>query len=820
MTTRSLPELPVSAVLPALSQALGSGNSAVLVAPPGAGKTTLVPLALLDAPWLVAGKIVLLEPRRLAARAAARRMAELLGEEPGATVGYALRMENRTSARTRILVVTEGVLARMILDDPELPGVSAVIFDEFHERSLDGDFGLALALDVQGALRADLRLLVMSATLDGARVAKLLSGAPVIESQGRAFPVDVRYDERPPGVPVEDAMAKAIRSTLAEESGSVLAFLPGQREIERTAERLQGRLGADTDIVPLYGQLDNRAQDAAIKPAPPGRRKVVLATSIAETSITIDGVRVVIDSGLSRLPRYEPASGLTRLETVRVSRASADQRAGRAGRTQPGVAIRLWRAEQTAALPAFTPPEILEADLSGLLLDCAAFGVADPASLSFLDPPPIPALNEARALLLALHAIDAAGRLTEAGGAMRKLALPVRLAHMVAEAAGGGHALEAAMLAVLLTERGLGGDGADLERRLMRFRTEKSPRAVAARQLAGRLAKEAGGAKSSETASAGLLLIHAWPDRVAKARGERGRFVLANGSGAMVDAADPLAGETWLVVADLQGKAQNARITAAAAVDEADIRAALSDRIEIRRETSFDRERRAARVRETARLGAITLSERMLPAPTGTDADRAITDALREHGLSLLEWGKDGETLRQRLGWLHRGLGAPWPDVSEPALLEGLDDWLLPFLSGKASFAAIDPGVLSSGLMALVPHELQRKVGTLAPTHFDAPSGSHVPIRYDGEWPVLAIRVQELFGLDRHPAIANGTVPLTLELLSPAHRPIQTTRDLPGFWRGSWADVRTDMRGRYPRHVWPENPLLAAATARAKPRGT
>lgn len=852
----------MSAVLPALSEALGAGNSAVLVAPPGAGKTTLVPLTLLDAPWLGTGKIVLLEPRRLAARAAARRMAELLGEEPGATVGYAMRMENRTSARTRILIVTEGVLARMILDDPELPGVSAVIFDEFHERSLDGDFGLALALDVQGALRPDLRLLVMSATLDGARVAKLLSDAPVIESAGRAFPVDIRYDERPAGVAIEDAMAKAIRSALADESGSVLAFLPGQREIERTAERLQDRLSADTDIVPLYGQLDNRAQDAAIKPQPPGRRKVVLATSIAETSITIDGVRVVIDSGLSRLPRYEPASGLTRLETVRVSRASADQRAGRAGRTQPGVAIRLWRAEQTAALPAFTPPEILEADLSSLLLDCAAFGVADPASLSFLDPPPTPALNEARALLSALHAIDAAGRLTEAGGAMRKLALPVRLAHMVAEAAGTGHATEAAMLAVLLTERGLGGDGADLERRLMRFRTEKSPRAIAARQLAERLAKPSpsrggsiraadrggvgSGAPSSRTppappprlprlaaqgalanpphkgerSSAGALLIHAWPDRVARARGERGRFVLANGSGAMLDAADPLAGEAWLVVADLQGKAQNARITAAAAVDEADIRAALSDRIETRRDVSFDRERRAVRVRETARLGAITLSERMLPAPSGTDADRAILDALREHGLSLLEWGKEGETLRQRLGWLHRGLGAPWPDVSDAALIERLDDWLLPFLTGKASFAAIDPGTLSSGLMALVPHDLQRKIGTLAPTHFDAPSGSNVPIRYDGEWPVLAIRVQELFGLDRHPAIANGTVPLTLELLSPAHRPIQTTRDLPGFWRGSWADVRTDMRGRYPRHVWPENPLLAAATARAKPRGT
>ncbi|MER8553413.1 ATP-dependent helicase HrpB [Mesorhizobium sp. M0976] len=860
MTTKPLPDLPVSAVLPALNEALSHGNSAVLVAPPGAGKTTLVPLTLLDAQWLGAGKIILLEPRRLAARAAARRMAELLGEEPGETVGYAMRMENRTSAKTRIVVVTEGVLSRMILDDPELPGVSAVLFDEFHERSLDGDFGLALALDVQGALRPDLRLLVMSATLDGARVAKLLSGAPVIESAGRAFPVDIRYDERPAGVTIEDAMARVIRSALAGEEGSVLVFLPGQREIERTAERLAGKVGADTDIVPLYGMLDNRTQDAAIKPAPPGRRKVVLATSIAETSITIDGVRVVIDSGLSRLPRYEPASGLTRLETVRASRASADQRAGRAGRTQPGVAIRLWRAEQTAALPAFTPPEILEADLSGLLLDCAAFGVADPTSLSFLDPPPAPALNEARALLRALDAVDAAGRLTEAGAAMRKLALPVRLAHMVAEAARTGQALEAAMLAMLLTERGLGGDGADLERRLMRFHAERSPRATAARQLAERLAKQAspspstGGSASEPSAArrgrrggvadgvpeptpprsatridpplkgegstAGALLIHAWPDRVAKARGERGRFVLANGSGAMLDASDPLAGETWLVVADLQGKAQNARITAAAALDEADIRTALAEKIETRREVSFDRDRRAVRVRETARLGAITLSERMLPAPTGADADSAILDALREHGLSLLPWSREAETLRQRLGWLHRGLGAPWPDVSDAALVERLDDWLLPFLSGAASFAAIDPSVLSQGLMTLVPHELQRKIDTLAPTHFDAPSGSRLPIRYDGEWPVLAIRVQELFGLDRHPAIANGTVPLTLELLSPARRPIQTTRDLPGFWRGSWADVRTDMRGRYPRHVWPENPLLAAATSRAKPRGT
>ncbi len=819
-TPLELPDLPVTAVLPALRDALAEAGAAVLVAPPGAGKTTLVPLALLAAPWRGDGRIVLLEPRRLAARAAARRMAELLGEEPGGTVGYAMRMENRTSARTKILVVTEGVFTRMLLQDPELPGVAAVLFDEFHERSLDGDFGLALALDVQGALRSDLRLLVMSATLDGARVARLLGRTPVIESEGRAFPVEIRYDERPAGLSVEDAMARAIRSALAEEEGSILAFLPGQREILRTAERLQGRLGADVDIGPLYGLLDGKAQDAAIKPPPAGRRKVVLATSIAETSITIDGVRVVIDSGLSRLPRFEPASGLTRLETVRVSKASADQRAGRAGRTQAGIAIRLWRAEQTAALPAFTPPEILEADLSGLVLDCAAFGVADPASLSFLDPPPAPALAEARALLKTLGAVDDAGRPTEQGEKMRRLALPVRLAHMVAKAAEEGRARQAAELAVLLTERGLGGDGIDLERRLSRFHNEKSPRAVAARHLAGRLAQTAGSTRADIPASAGALLLHAWPDRVAKARGERGRFVLANGSGAALDAAEALAGEPFLVVADLTGKAQNARITAAAAIDETDIRAGLGDKVQTRRGTFFDRDRRAVRMRETEQLGAITLSERMLPAPAGPEADRALLDALREHGPALLPWNKEAEILRHRLTWLHRGLGEPWPDVSDAALIQRLEDWLAPFLTGAASFAAIDPGALAKGLAALVPHDLQRRIDALAPTYFAAPSGSRVPIRYDGEGPVLAIRVQELFGLDRHPSIAGGTVPLTLELLSPAHRPIQTTRDLPGFWRGSWADVRAEMRGRYPRHAWPQDPLAAAATSRAKPRGS
>ncbi len=822
-----LPVLPVSEALPALTRALDADRRAVLVAPPGAGKTTLVPLALLGQPWRGDGTILLLEPRRIAARAAARRMAELLGEEPGGTVGYAMRMDSRTSAATRILVVTEGVLARLILDDPELPGIAAILFDEFHERSLDGDFGLALALDVQGAMRPDLRLLVMSATIDGARVAGLLGDAKVVESTGRSFPVEIRYEERDAGQRVEDAMAGAIRAALAQEPGSVLAFLPGQREIERTADALSGRLPADVDICPLYGQLDARAQDAAIRPAPAGRRKVVLATAIAETSITIEGVRVVIDSGLARLPRYEPATGLTRLETVRVSRASAEQRAGRAGRTQPGIAIRLWRAEQTAALPAFAPPEILEADLAGLLLDCAAFGVIDPASLPFLDPPPRPALSEARALLVALDALDADGRITPQGEAMRRLSLPVRLAHMVAEAARRGAAMEAAELAVLLTERGLGGTGIDLDHRLERFRSDRSPRAGNARALARRLAQTAAkGIAAHATperpsaASAGALLLLAYPDRVAMARGAPGRFVLANGRGAMVEETDRFARERFLVVADLQGAAQNARIASAAPVAEEEIRAALGPRIDRREETSFDAGSGSVRLREIERLGAIVLAARVLPSPTGEAADRAILDAVGAQGLAILPWNKASATLRARLAWLHEGLGEPWPAMDDAALLARLDEWLAPFLPGRAQLSAIPAAALADGLMTLVPHELQRRVGALAPTHFAAPSGSSAPIDYSGEHPLLSIRVQELFGLDSHPAIAGGTVPLTLELLSPAHRPIQTTRDLPGFWRGSWAEVRAEMRGRYPRHPWPENPLQAQPTSRAKPRGT
>jgi ATP-dependent helicase HrpB len=812
----ALPSLPVSDRLDALLLALADTGSAVLVAPPGAGKTTLVPLALLSAPWRGNGIIVLLEPRRLAARAAARRMAELLGEEVGQTIGYRMRLDTRVSAKSKILVVTEGVFARMALDDPELSGIAAVIFDEFHERSLDADFGLALALDIRSGLRPDLRLLVMSATLDGARVARLLDGAPVIESLGRAFPVDIRHQERRAEEKIEDAVARTIRTALQDESGDILAFLPGTREINRVASLLEGRVAENVLIAPLFGALSIQEQDAAIRPSRPGERKVVLATSVAETSITIDGVTIVIDSGLQRLPKFEPASGLTRLETVRVSKASAEQRAGRAGRTAPGIAIRLWRKEQTASLPDFTQPEILEADLSGLVLDAAEFGVSDLSKLKFLDTPPAPALNEARVLLRDLDALDASGRLTETGKAMRRLALPVRLAHMVAKAENTAQAAE---LAVLLSERGLGGNDADLDLRWTNFCRDRAPSVNAARGLARQIASNFS-AGSSEQASAGELLLLAYPDHAAKARGRLGQFLLASGRGAEIDPAHPLASKPWLVVADMQGTADRMRILAAAEVSEATVLDALAAKIVTEESVSFDAAKRALRRRRTVRLGAIIVQEQMLSAPAGEQADAAMIDAVRTHGHGVIEWPKEALALRKRLSWLHRGLGEPWPDVSDAALLARLDEWLKPWLHGISELGKLPPHALAEGLQALIPFDLQRKLDEFAPTHFTVPTGSIIPIRYEDEDLILSVRVQELFGLTVHPAIANGKAPLLLELLSPAHRPIQLTRDLPGFWRGSWTDVRADMRGRYPKHVWPEDPASAAPTARAKPRGT
>lgn len=810
-----LPTLPVTDSLSEISAALRDRQSAVLVAPPGAGKTTIVPLHLLQQMGAVEGRIILLEPRRLAARAAARRMAALLSEEPGQTVGYAMRLDARQSKATRILVVTEGVFVRMLLDDAELNGIQTVIFDEFHERSLEGDFALALALDVQGALRADLNLLVMSATLDGARVAKLLDDAPIIESKGRSFPVELHHVERVAETPLEQAVARTVRQALAEETGSILVFLPGQREIERTAEQLRDRIAANVDITPLYGGLDGKAQDAAIRPAPEGRRKIVLATSIAETSITIDGVRVIIDAGLARLPRYEPATGLTRLETVRVSKASADQRAGRAGRTEPGIAIRLWRAEQTAALPKFTPPEILQAELSGLMLDCAAWGVADPSDLAFLDSPPAPALREAAALLQDLDAIDAAGRLTKAGKAMRKLALPARLAHMVTSADGVEESSRAAHLAVLLTERGLGGNSTDIDRRLRNFLDDRGPRANAAKKLAGRLTRKTVSPTLGEgVADSGELLLFAYPDRVARARGQPGHFVLANGRGAVLDPADPLASSTYLVVADLQGRAANARILSAATVKEVAIRTVLASRLQQRADLSFDRKSGRVRARRITSLGSITLSQEPLPVPPGEAVTDLLLAALREFGMELLPWPQQAQALRERLIWLNSMLGSPWPGMSDVALLDDLETWLSPFLTGEPSFDQLAQRGLHDALLSRVPPELHAQIDKLAPVSFSAPDGSSIPIRYTEGSAVLSGRAQSLYGLDTHPMLAGGKVPMVIELLSPARRPIQTTTDLPGFWRGSWADVRTEMKGRYPKHDWPADP----ATARAKPK--
>lgn len=823
MIPSALPLLPITDRLGALAQALEAGNRAVLSAPPGAGKTTLVPLHLLKQAWRGDGRIILLEPRRLAARAAASRMASLLGETAGETVGYRMRLDNRISGRTRIEVVTEGVFIRMILDDPELRGVAAVLFDEFHERSLDADLGLALALDAQSALRPDLRLVVMSATLDIDRIASLLSDPPVIISEGRSFPVEIRHRDRPGDERVEDAVASTVLNTLAVEAGSILAFLPGQAEIRRVAERLQGKVGTDVMIAPLYGLLSQAEQDAAIRPAAAGTRKVVLSTSIAETSITIDGVRVVIDSGLQRLPVYEPSTGITRLETVRVSRASADQRAGRAGRTEPGIAIRLWHAGQTAALPAFTPPEILSSDLAGLALDMAHWGVADPRQLLLLDMPPEAALKEARQLLIGLGALDGAFQLTAKGRRMRDFGLPPRLAAMVLGASEHGQGQTAAELAVLLTEQGLGGSDLDLDERLRQFRRDKGERARNARALAKRLSSGLADRTDDAnvpTSSAGALLIHAFPDRIARQRGGRGRFVMANGRGAEIAVSERLAGSELLVIADLTGKAAQARVLAAAEIMRGDIELLTPNAISTVNESGFDLASRQVRARRVTRLGAIVFDEQPLAKPRGEEAARALADGVRMVGLAALSFSKAAEQLRQRLGFLYRSLGAPWPDTSDEGLLARLDDWFVPYQSGVTSFQEVSAGSLHDGLMALVPGGSQRELDKFVPTHFTAPTGQAHPIRYDGEEPVLQIRVQELFGLKSHPTIGGGKLPLLLELTSPAHRPIQTTRDLPGFWAGSWKDVRAEMRGRYPKHPWPEEPALAQPTTRAKPRGT
>lgn len=815
--------LPIDAVLGDVQSALRDKGAAVLVAAPGAGKTTRVPLALLDEPWRKSGKILVLEPRRIAARAAAERMAQTLGQSLGTDIGLRARLSSRTGPRVAVEVVTEGVFTRMILDDPELAGVSAVLFDEFHERSLDADLGLALALDTRAALRPDLRILVMSATLEATRVAQLLGDAPVIQSEGRAFPVDTRYLGR--GDRLDDAVVAAVRTAIERETGSILVFLPGQGEITRVAKRL-----ADTillsmiDIVPLFGALDSAAQDRAIAPASPGRRKVVLATSIAETSITIEGVRVVIDSGLARVPRFEPDVGLTRLETVRVSRASADQRRGRAGRTQPGVCYRLWSEPETQGLVAFAEPEIRAADLSALLLDCAEWGTNDPTTLRWLDAPPEGLLKAARATLLAIGAVDRDGHLTPEGRQLRALPLPPRLARMVLKAGESGHAHDASELAAILVERGIGGNDSDLAVRLEQFRRDRSRRAEDMRMLSRQWARSAQARTSAghaSTPSAAALLALAYPERIAKNRGKRGSFLLANGRAGIVDTAHTLAGAPYLVAAELQGRAAATRIVLAAATDDDEIRAFAGDRIVNHDELLFDSAQRAVKARTVRRLGAIEMQSESRAVRPDEDGSRVLADGIAQLGIAALPWSKAQQQMRARVAFLRAADDNSWPDLSDAALKDNIHAWLAPHLAGKSRHAEINAGLLDQAMSTLLPWAARQRMDAEAPTHFTAPTGNSFALDYEGAGaPALHIRVQELYGLKQHPAIARGRLPLTLYLLSPAHRPIQITRDLPGFWSGSWAAVRADMRGQYPKHIWPDDPANAAPTARAKPRGT
>jgi ATP-dependent helicase HrpB len=841
--------LPIDPLLPEITRALAERNNLVLRAPPGAGKTTRVPLALFGAAWLGERRIVVLEPRRLAARAAAQRMAASLGETVGETVGYRMRMETRVGKRTRIEVVTDGIFLRQVQSDPALPGVGAVLFDEFHERGLDSDLSLALCLQSQSYLREDLRLLAMSATLDGVAASRILGNAPVLESEGRSFPVETRYLEKPSTERIEPVIVRAVLRALEEESGSALVFLPGTGEIRRVAALLEERIeDPAVSILPLYGDLPQAAQDAALRPADKGRRHVVLSTAIAETSVTIEGIRIVIDGGLMRVPRFEPRSGMTRLATIKVSQAAAEQRRGRAGRLEPGICYRMWTEGEHRLLAPATRPEILDADLAPLALELACWGSADPADLAWLDPPPAAAYTQARELLRELGALDGAGRATAHGREMAGLGTHPRLAHMMLKGRHWGLGGLACDIAALLGSRdvvkaGPGERDADLGRRLDLLREGEGGRGFMGggqvdRNALRQIAREAQDwrrrlgiprdAEPGASAEAGKLLALAYPDRIAQRRpGGTGQFRLSQGSGAKLDPADPLAREEFLAVAELDGDRREARIFLAAPLLRGEIEEAFAEQIETRDGVMWEPRENAVLARRQRVFGALILEDEALAEPPPEQIIAGLIDGIRQQGLACLPWCREARGLRARMMFLRRfesgsalvdGKGeSVWPDVSDEALLAGLESWLAPYLSGMTRLDHLQRLDLAAILRNLVSWAEQKRLDELAPTHVKVPSGSAILIDYEsGEIPVLAVRLQELFGAAETPAVAGGKVPLLLHLLSPAHRPLQVTRDLAGFWASSYHAVKAEMKGRYPKHPWPDDPLSAVPTNRAK----
>ena len=829
--------LPIEPVVPAVRDALESHSALVLQAPPGAGKTTRIPLALLDAPWLESQSIVMLEPRRLATRAAAHRIAQLLNEPIGQTVGYRMRGDSVVGPRTRIEVVTEGVLTRRLQRDPTLDGVGLVIFDEFHERSLDADLGLALTLRTRALVRDDLRILVMSATLDGESIAALIGGAPIVTSEGRAFPVETNYLESRREARVEASVAAAIQLALRRDAGDILVFLPGAGEIRFVESILAKHDLHGALVLPLYGAMTHTDQDRAIRPDPDGRRKIVLATSIAETSLTIEGVRVVVDSGLSRVPRFSPLTGMTRLETVRVSRASADQRRGRAGRLGPGICYRMWPEHEDAHLLARSSPEITNADLAPLALDLAAAGVIDPLELSWLDAPAPAAYAQATELLRELEAIDERGVVTSRGREMRSLPVHPRIAHMLLGARERGATRLACDVAALLSERDVlraaaGPIDADLALRIDLLRRDAAAVIPAGADLdrdalrrvrteADRLARQlrAGDDDPDAAASLGALLALAYPDRVAQRRsGSRARFVLRNGRGAELHGAQSLSESPYIVAAELDDQRPESRVFVAASITIEEIREAFGDQVITHEVVEFDDASSAVIARRRELLGAIVLRDVTIGNPDAARVREAFIAAIRRRGVSSLPWSDTAARLRARMAFAAAHLDG-WPDVSDESLLDRLDDWLAPVIADARRWSDVERVDLVSALASLLDWRQRRELDEIAPTHIDVPSGSRIPVDYsDASAPVLAVRIQEVFGLTESPRVARGRVPVTMHLLSPAHRPVQVTRDLAGFWRSSYFDVRKDLRGRYPKHEWPEDPLTAPATSRAKRR--